>query len=802
MLIADVILEQTTFSFDKPYGYAVPGDLAALKPGCRVIVPFGKGNSMRQGMVLRIFSDESDIELKPILNAIDDEPILSDEMLRLCEWMHEHCFCTYFEAVKAVLPFGISFTVHDSYKKGNVAFSSEYSALDEYYQNKKIATAEQLISSFSFLNASVLKKLTDAGMLVKEASAVRRMNDSTVKSVRLKVSLDELENIKLTPRRREIAKMIAELGVATIKEINYFTGVSPSVIYALREKGIVEVFDKEVYRSPIKMLHSAKVQEVNLTEEQETTYRKLEELYRSPKGEAALLYGVTGSGKTSVFLKLTEKAISENRGVIIMVPEISLTPQTVEIFGGRYGDKVALFHSSMSAGQRMDEWKRVKNGEATVVIGTRSAIFAPVKNLSLIIIDEEQEHTYKSEKSPRFHARDLAKFRVAYNNALLLMASATPSIESYTSAKLGKYSLCTIEHRYGKAELPEVKTVDMREELRAGNVGPLSATLKSAVSEALENGHQAIILLNRRGHNTYISCPLCGYVAVCPNCSISMTYHSANRRMMCHYCGYSTSLYNSCPSCGNSDMRFSGVGTQRIEEELNVTFPEASVLRLDADSTSSKDSFSVYLDEFAKGKYDIMLGTQMVAKGLNFPNVTVVGVVGADSVANSSDYRSFERSFSLLTQVFGRAGRGDNKGIAVIQTTDPDSNLIKLAAAQDYKTFYEQEIKVRKMMIYPPYCDLAQIVVQSLSKETAEGTAFKIFASLTEAVKGEYSDVKIKILGPSEALCPKVNNKYRYRLLIKAKNSKRFRELLRSAATLKTAKETTVSVDINPDNVV
>ena len=801
MLVADIILEQTAFSFDKPYSYAVPESMAAtLKEGCRVVVPFGKGNAPRQGLTLKIKSLEEDIAFKFIERQLEEEPILSAEMLKLCEWMHDYCFCTYFDAVKTLLPAGISFNVREIFSKGEENFPEKFANLNNLFAETETVSREKLIETFGISDRD-LNLLVKNGSLLKDSVATRKMGEATLKTARLALSPDEISNLKLTPRQTEIVNLVADLGAVSIKEITYFTGASSSVINTLAKKGVLELFEKEFYRSPIKNENPHQT-ELYLTEEQATAYNTLSNLYASNKGEVALLYGVTGSGKTSVFLKMVDKVVEENKGAIIMVPEISRTPQTVAIFGNRYGKKVALFHSAMSLGQRMDEWRRVSRGEATVAIGTRSAIFAPVQNLSLIIIDEEQEHTYKSEKSPRFHARDIAKFRTAYNNALLIMASATPSLESYTKAKNNNYTLCTLKKRYGGAKLPTVKTVDMRKELRQGNAGPLSGELKLAINQALENGKQAIVLLNRRGHNTYISCPTCGYVATCPNCSVSMTYHSANNRLMCHYCGYSEQAAKKCPSCSEGQLRFMGLGTQRIEEELKVTFPNANILRMDADSTTSKDSYNDYLNDFASGKYNIMLGTQMVAKGLNFPNVTVVGVIGADSAANSNDYRSFERSFSLLTQVFGRAGRGEDAGTAIIQTTDPESNLIRLAAAQDYDSFYNMELAVRKMMIYPPYCDIAQITVQSSFKDLAEKTAKEVFSKLTTNISGEYNDIKVKILGPAPAATPKVNTKYRYRLIIKAKNSKRFRELLRIASAVKCEKDTSVFVDINPETII
>ncbi len=803
MLVAEIVLEQTAYSFDRNYGYLVPEDIAgSIAPGCRVVVPFGKGNTHRQGVVYSLHDGDEGIKYKEIIRLIDDKPIISDEMLKLCSWMHEQCFCTYFDAVKAVLPTGISFTVNEILSKGETPFEDKYEPLNSFFDKFSTVTRQQLLDSFDFLTDSNINKLVAEGALIKDSCAVRRMGDSTTKAARMLLSPEELDSVELTARQREVAAVICDIGTATVKEIMYFTGASVSVINTLAKKGVIELFEKEVYRSPIKNTKPTDTAPIKLTESQSKAYDTLSALHSSDKGEVALLYGVTGSGKTSVFLKLVDKAVAEGKGAIIMVPEISLTPQTVAIFGNRYGSKVALFHSAMSLGQRMDEWKRVEKGEATVAIGTRSAVFAPVKNLSLIIIDEEQEHTYKSEKSPRFHARDLAKFRAAYNGALLVLASATPSMESYAAAKIGKYTLCTLPERYGNAVLPEVKTVDMRRELMQGNSGALSGELKLSIDEALQNGKQAIVLLNRRGHNTYISCPSCGYVATCPNCSVSMTYHSANRRLMCHYCGYSESAAKKCPSCSNAELRFMGLGTQRVEEELKATFPDARVLRLDADSTSSRDSFSTYLGDFAEGKYDIMIGTQMVAKGLNFPKVTVVGVVGADSATNSTDYRSFERSFSLLTQVLGRAGRGEDKGLAIIQTMDPTGNLIELASRQDYDSFYSREINVRKMMVYPPYCDIAQVSVQSPYRDSAEKAAKDIFYAITEGIKTDYKDVKVRILGPAPAACPKVNNKYRYRLIIKTKNTKDFRSLLRQAIAVKTDRDTSISVDINPETII
>ena len=804
---AGIVLEKTTYSFDKPYDYAVPSALAEkCKPGCRVVVPFGKGNTERQGLILSVEDADNTDNLKSVIRVADVEPVLSDEMLKMCEWFHQTLFCTYFDAVNMLLPAGISLKMVEKLSVNNSFDAIQTLSTDE--KNilsfiKRFCDGVPLVSvlkEFNLPDSAVINGLIIKGALLKSSDAIRKMKDATLKSVRAKVGNDELSAFKLTTRQTDVAKTIIEAGSAAVKEVQYFTGASLSVIDALVNKGVAEYFEKEIYRLPHIAKGEINTRDIVLTSEQQQAFDTLSGLM--PSGGNALLYGVTGSGKTQVFLKLVDKAVEENRGVIIMVPEISLTPQTISIFNNRYGDKIAVFHSAMSLGQRMDEWKRIKEGKALIAVGTRSAVFAPFKDIGLIIMDEEQEHTYKSEQSPRYHARDVARFRAAYHKALFLMASATPSVETYSAAKSGKYTICTLNNRYGNAVLPDVEIVDMRTEAAEGNTGAISRTLYSEIYGALQNGNQAIVLLNRRGHNTYISCPSCGYVAACPNCSVSMTYHSANKRLMCHYCGYSVPIPQKCPDCGEDPLKFSGIGTQKVQEELEALFPEARVLRLDADSTASRDSYSEYLTAFSNGDYDIMLGTQMVAKGLDFPRVTVVGVLGADNSMNSEDYRSVERTFSLLTQVIGRAGRGDNPGVAVIQTQNPDNNIITLAQRQDYDAFYNGEITLRKALIYPPYCDIISICVQSVSSDIAKSAVFEIFENIKTLTSGEFTDVKLIILGPAAAAIPKINNKYRFRILIKTKNNKRLREMLNNAVNIKKQRDVSIVIDINPEAII
>ncbi len=803
-LVALIALQGATLAFDKLYTYAVPPELhSKAEAGKRVLVPFGNGNIKKQGMIFCLKQAELK-GLKKILAVTDENAVLSEEMLSLCEYMKESLFCTYYDAVSAMLPPGLGLKLINFYS-ANPEFSAT-SLLDEsekevyaYLLKTGEREEEKLINDLK-IEKQVIESLVLKEALIKSFDTKRKVGDATSKWVKL--TDEDISDVKLTVRQAEVVSLLQGIGSASVKEICYFTGVTASVIETLVKKGILISFEKQVFRTPIRQKIASKSEKIVLTQEQQEAFEGLLSDYNEEKGKVSLLYGITGSGKTQVFLSLADEVIANGRGVIVMVPEISLTPQLISIFTARYGDKIAVFHSAMSMGQRMDEWKRIKEGRALIAIGTRTAVFAPFSDLGLVIIDEEQEHTYKSEKAPRFSTRDLARFRVMKHKGLLCLASATPSLESYTAAKKGKYSLYKLTSRYGNAVLPEVITVDMREEFRNGNSGVLSNTLYESINEALSTKKQAIILLNRRGHNTYVSCPSCGYIAACPNCSVSLTYHSANNRLMCHYCGYSEKADKKCPECENEHMKFMGLGTQKAEEELKLLFPDAKILRLDADSTVSRDSYSTYLEAFGRGEYDILLGTQMVAKGLDFPNVTVVGVLGADKASYSEDFRSFERTFSLLTQVIGRAGRGENPGKAIVQTMTPESNLLEMAEKQDYDAFYDEEILTRRLMIYPPYCDICVVSVQSLDRSVAEDTINEVFAKIKKLIETDYSAVKLIILGPAAASIPRVNNRYRYRMIIKCRNNAEFRKMLGEATKIKAVNDTAVWVDMNPETII
>lgn len=806
-----VAVEGLVYHFDAPYSYKIPYELEKTAlAGCRVMVPFGNGNRKKQGLILSVkplLEADSNVKLKSISAVLDETPLFTDEMLKLVTWLKENTFCTLFEAARAMLPAGIGLNYVISY----MANTFEESRLNKLSDDEKriynylkdgckYVKQEKILTDLGLsADSKILEKLVKQDILVTNVDAKRKTGDLTVKNVRLAIPEADAEELlnTLTAKQKSVTKLLIDIGGASVKEVCYFTGVTPAVVTALEKKGVVELFDSEIYRKPRYEVSDKKAISPELTKVQNEAYEELLSKYKSGKGSASLLYGVTGSGKTQVFLKLIEDVVADGKGVIVMVPEIALTPQTLGIFYSHFGDKVAVFHSALSAGERIDEWKRVKNGDAKIAIGTRSAVFAPFSDLGLIVMDEEQEHTYKSEMSPRYHAKDVARFRCAYHNSLLVLASATPSIETYTNAMNGRYGFVKLHERYGKAVLPEVVTVDISQ-----TKGAISNELYNALEECLENKHQAILLMNRRGFNTFASCSACKTVLSCPNCSISLTYHSANRRLMCHYCGYSQNYTDVCPECNEKAVTYSGFGTQRIEEELSDIFPNARILRMDADTTMARYSYQDKLTAFAKGEYDILLGTQMVAKGLDFPHVTLVGIISIDQQLYNDDFRSSEKAFDLLTQVIGRSGRGDYKGKAYIQTVLPDNDIIELSAAQDYESFYKTESLIRKSMVYPPFCDICSITFSSEQYNKSLTSAKAFFEMLKNAVTGDYSDVKINVLGPIQPRVNKISNKYRNVLTIKCKNNKRFREMMSNLLVqyMKNAQNggATAVVDINP----
>ncbi|MDD3692343.1 MAG: primosomal protein N' [Oscillospiraceae bacterium] len=816
--VAKIAVEQAAFHFDRLYDYYVPDSIGKVQRGCRVIVPFGGGNRKRQGIVVE-YDTAPDVEkLKPVYSVIDKNPLVSDELMDLAIWLKQRTFCSLFDAVRAMLPTGLNMRVKPVYKAVSESEITGSMTVEQRAVYSCVAAhkngidRERLLSKMGLdTDTDLPERLVRMGALVRSDDAFRRIGDATVRMVRPAVDPDTLaqavEGKLCTAKQKSVLKLLLDVGCASVREIGYFCSVTDAVVRALEKKGLVECFDSEVLRTPFaNNVTNPKIVSVELSDEQQCAFNKLLALYKSGSPTASLLYGVTGSGKTQVYMNLIDCVIADGRQVIVLVPEISLTPQMLELFIKKYGNRVAVLHSGLAIGERTDEWKRIRRGDAQIIVGTRSAVFAPAQNIGLIIMDEEQEHTYKSESSPRYHARDVARFRCARHNALLLLASATPSVETYHAAITGRYHFQILSERFGKAQLPKVEVVDMRGQTEAVAGGIVSVRLKDEIDMTLSQGQQVILLLNRRGYHTFVSCRSCGNVITCPSCSISLNYHRANGRLMCHYCGHSQQPISQCPECESTKIRYSGLGTQRAQYELEQIFPNASILRMDTDVTMSRLAYEENFSKFANGEYDIMIGTQMVAKGLDFPNVGLVGVLLADQSLYADDFRSFESTFALLTQVVGRAGRRDTAGKALIQTFTPENHVIELAALQDYHAFFEIEIAARKMMKYPPYSDLCMFGFTGIDEQEVKRAAFRFLALLRKSATQKYTELPVIVLDPTPASVSRVAGKYRYKLLMKTRNNTAMREMISELiiqfARSSENKSVTVFVDINPCGIM
>lgn len=733
MAVAKIAVSAAAYWLDKLYDYNIPAELeSAAVPGARVTVPFGRGNRRSEGVVLSV-SDASTVEgIKSLESVLDPEPVLSAEQLKLAVWMHDRFFCTVYDAVKAMLPAGMWFKADGQKKVGDKL---------EPFASLSVAAEDALII----------------------ADNKRRK----------------------APQQAELLRTLASVGPVSSRELLAFTGASRPSLNALIGAELVEETQVEVFRRPAR--YEGEILSLpELNESQQVACAGLAELCDAKSAGAALLFGVTGSGKTAIYIHLIDKMLRAGKSAILLVPEIALTPQMLQTFSSHFGDNIAVLHSSLSSGERYDEWKRIKTGQARVVIGTRSAVFAPLEAPGLIIIDEEQEDTYKSENNPRYHARDIAKYRVARSGGLLLLGSATPNVESRYAAETGRYSYFILPDRYNMRELPGVRIVDMKRELRRGNGGDISSVLREEIEENLEKGEQSILFLNRRGANKLITCGECGYTYKCPRCSVSLTYHSANRRLMCHYCGYSRSVDAVCPDCGGL-LNYIGSGTQKVEQELMELFPGTEVLRMDTDTVSRAGGHEALLTRFRNEKIPIMIGTQMVTKGLNFENVTLVGVISADQSLYAGDYRAGERTFSLITQVVGRSGRGERPGRAVIQTFTPENETIKQAAAQDYDSFYASEIQLRRLQNTPPFADLFAVTASGQDESAVLRCCSAVRDMLADGLRARDD---VSIMGPAPLAVVKVNNRYRYRVNISCRGDGDIRRLI-AAIVIKcsTAKE-------------
>lgn len=812
-MIAKIAVSRAIYAIDRPYDYRVPPELEdRLQPGMRVLVPFGSGNRGTDGMVLSLSREEDHKPgRKDVQALLDDTPVLSPLGIRLALWMRERYFCTVYDCVKAMLPAGLYFSLRDCVcvaegldretalnRAEEVPGGGELMNLLLHWGGK--GDMEQLRLAFGTRDVNVvLRALKKQGLVTVETSTQRGIGDKTERLAVLAIPAEDAMAM-VTPRRKSaplryaVTELLCTLGAASAKELCYYTGASSSTLRSLEKSGILTMEKQEVFRRP-PMSQVEPAPEPRLNGEQQRAFEGLRALMESGQPQAALLYGVTGSGKTQVYIRLVAETLARGRTALILVPEIALTPQLLHIFASHFGGEVAVLHSSLRAGERYDEWKRARSGAARVVLGTRSAVFAPLEHLGLIVLDEEQEPSYKSENAPRYHARDIAKYRCVQHNALLVLGSATPSVETMYQADSGQIRLFSLKERYNRKALPEVTIVDMKEELRRGNDSSLSGPLRAALKENLERGEQSILFLNRRGASRMVCCGECGAVPECPRCSVKLTYHSANHRLMCHHCGFSQPLPPACPECGGV-LNFIGTGTQRVQEELQELFPWAEVLRMDTDTVSAAHSHEALLERFRKERVPILIGTQMVAKGLDFENVTLVGVVAPDAALYSDDIRAGERTFSLITQVVGRAGRGEKQGRAVIQTYTPRNEIICFAARQDYLSFYRQELPLRRLRGYPPFADVIVLTASGLD----EGAVLRCCIRLRQALAAAQAEGQI--FGPAPAAVAKINNRYRYRLTITGRCDKRLRGLvaylLRAAQQDKENRGVAVFADWNP----
>ncbi|MBR5543578.1 MAG: primosomal protein N' [Oscillospiraceae bacterium] len=792
-LAAYVAVEAATYAIDKPYEYLIPDKLRAdVVPGVRVRVGFGRGNRKTEGIVLGVHPFRFDKQkLKSITEVLDTSPVLDDNLLSLALRLRDQCFCTLFDVAKVMLPSGVwhKFEIVYTAAEGVSPNDAERIA-GKYESGKEIAdlifSAKQPVKKSELLALfdkaaveKVVSLLVSSGVVTTSEYIIQKISDKTERLVRIGVSKEKIsEYISLKKPKASVVEaldMLLTLRAVSVKDLTYFTGVSVSQLNTLKKNGIVYFESSEIYRRPRPTLANGR-REIVLNKQQEAVFRGVSSHF-GKSAACSLLYGVTGSGKTLVYFKLIERVISLGKTAILLVPEISLTPQLLEQVYSYFGERTAVMHSALSVGERYDEWKRIKRGEVDVVVGTRSAVFSPLKNIGIIILDEEQEDTYKSSQSPRYHARDVAKYRCVADGAHLLLGSATPSVESMYFAKEGKYNLYTLTERFNEQPLPQVIVSDLRKSLRSGNDKVIGRELYEELSKNIQAGEQSILFLNRRGASKYVVCDDCAEVAQCPNCSVPLVYHSKNGRLMCHHCGHSEKVSDRCIQCGGR-LRFVGFGTQRVESELSELFPGVEVVRMDMDTTSAKASHEKLLNKFRDEKIPILLGTQMITKGLDFENVTLVGVLSADQAIFNENYKAAENAFSLITQVVGRSGRGKKTGRAVIQTYSPKNALIEAAAKQDFDKFYENEIILRKARGLPPFSDFFTLAVVAESELDAYNSALKVSEKLKTALSVDYTDIKARVLGPTPTAIVKLNNKFRYKVSICTENNRRLRDMV------------------------
>ena len=785
-----VAVSAAPYSIDKPYSYLVPESLAAaVVPGVRVMVPFGRGNKESEGLILARVQEPKLPGSKAIRQILDPEPVLDKAGIDLALWMRGRYFCTVFEAVKTILPAGLWYGLREIWslamapeaaRSAAVGIPGAWQVLDLLEKQGGKADIRVLRDALGDGAEKPLKAMKKAEILTCETDAKRKIADKSHRMVELAVNTEDAYALtepkrRSAPARYEVVNFLATAGRTPAAEVSYYTGASARTLKAMEKAGLIAFSEEEELRVP-SLDDVEPGPEIVLNEEQQRAFEEILGRVQAAKPSVTLLHGVTGSGKTQVYLRLVQETLALGKTAMVLVPEIVLTPQMMRKFSSYFGSRVAMLHSSLKMTERYDQWKRIRRGEVDVVLGTRSALFAPLKNLGLIIMDEEQEGSYQSENVPRYDAREVAKYLCVREKAALVFGSATPTVETAWAAEQGSYQKALLRRRYNENALPEVLIADLRQEILNGNPGLISTPLRQELEKNLAAGEQSILFLNRRGSSRMLLCGECGYVPQCPRCSTAMTYHSANGRLMCHYCGHSEPAADTCPECGGW-MKHVGVGTQKVEEELRELFPEAGILRMDADTTAG--GHEEILQTFERERVPILLGTQMVAKGLDFENVTLVGVLSADISLYVDNYRAAERTFSLLTQVVGRAGRGGKTGRAVIQTYTPGNDVIRCAARQDYDAFYESEIRMRRLRRYPPFADLFTVTVSG----TEEGRVLRAAVSVRETLRQlcrrpELAAGEPEVLGPAPAPVVKVNNRFRYRCTLVGKNDKATREML------------------------
>ena len=817
-LIAKLVLNNYSHATDSLYDYNVPSSMEGkISVGMRVKVPFGRNNREAEAYVFSLCEKSEYSLLKDITEFIDEYSYFDKAKTDIISFMKHRYFCSYISALKCFIPSGVGakFTRYFSFDLSKEDAANKFCAHS--------VTADKIISCLKAYGTmseesiktevnkknvtSVLNKLADNGIIEIHTKETQNIKDAVRTFVELVIDREEAINLADTmsaraKARARVIEVLCDNNIIELSELLMCASCSKSVVDALVERGIAAYRQMVCNDSSLDLLSVHSNPKKQLTPEQQNAVSQISESIEKSQKETYLIHGVTGSGKTEVYLRLIEQTVSKGKDAIFLVPEISLTPQMISLVYGRFGDNVAVLHSKLTLRQRYNEWKRIKNGDVKIVIGARSAIFAPFSNIGLIVVDEEHETSYKSEMSPRYDAIEIARFISKQNQSVLVLASATPSVESYYKAQNGNFKLIEMPNRANKSQLPKVEICDMRAEMESGNLSIFSNSLKNAIENNLKKGEQSILFLNRRGFSGFVSCRSCGYVQKCPNCNVSLTYHKSNGKMICHYCDYKTDVAKLCPSCESKHIRFFGIGTEKIVDELNKLYPKASVIRMDADTTSGRLNHETILKSFGEGKADILVGTQMITKGLDFENVTLVGIVAADMSLSVDDFRAGEKTFDLITQVAGRAGRSSKKGYAIIQTYNPEDEIIIHSSNQDYKSFYENEIQTRTLLMYPPFSEFINFVFSCKNQNDAKKEAESFYNNLMAELKKQgFSGVSFN---PSEAPMYRLNGKYRYRFLLKTPYKKDIYNAIDKIYKkhLSNKKEVTISIDVNPNSML